>query len=63
VHAEPADLPPTRALAHRCPTCRRDWALRLVEHPAGDVLLCRYCRAVRRVVVPAQASEHAEPPA
>ena len=39
--------PVTRALAHQCPSCRRNWALRLVEHPAGAVVICRYCSAVR----------------
>lgn len=38
-----------RALAHQCPTCRRHWALQLVEHPSGKVLLCRYCSAVRQL--------------
>ncbi|MGZ4438483.1 MAG: hypothetical protein ACXVWU_04085 [Nocardioides sp.] len=37
-----------RALAHQCPTCRRHWALTLVEHPSGKVLLCRYCSTVRQ---------------
>lgn len=37
-----------RALAHQCPECRRHWALRLVEHPSGPVLVCRACSAVRR---------------
>ena len=37
----------TRALAHQCPTCRRLWALQLVEHPAGAVVVCRHCSAVR----------------
>ena len=36
-----------RALAHQCPSCRRHWALRLVEHPAGPVVVCRYCGEVR----------------
>ncbi len=39
-----------RALAHQCPACRRHWALRLVEHPAGSVVVCRFCSAVRRSV-------------
>ena len=40
-----------RALAHQCPQCRRHWALRLVEHPAGSVVLCKHCRSVRRVLL------------
>ena len=39
-----------RALAHQCPECRRHWALRLVEHPAGSVVLCKHCQSVRRVL-------------
>lgn len=39
-----------RALAHQCPSCRRHWALQLVEHPSGKVVLCRYCRAIRHSV-------------
>ena len=37
-----------RALAHQCPECRRHWALRLVEHPSGAVIICHHCGAVRR---------------
>jgi len=47
-----------RALAHQCPTCRRPWALHLVDHPAGKVVLCRYCRAVRKAI-PAALDERA----
>lgn len=39
-----------RALAHQCQSCRRLWALHLVEHPAGAVIVCRYCSAVRQRV-------------
>ena len=39
-----------RALAHQCRSCRRLWALHLVEHPAGAVIVCRYCSAVRQRV-------------
>ncbi len=37
--------------AHQCPTCRQFWALRLIDHPAGFVLKCRYCGYVRRLVI------------
>ena len=37
-----------RALAHQCLNCRRAWALQLVEHPSGRVILCRYCGAIRQ---------------
>ena len=40
-----------RALAHQCPACRRHWALRLVEHPSGNVIVCRHCGSVRRPVL------------
>ncbi|HEY6935408.1 MAG TPA: hypothetical protein VI452_18585 [Marmoricola sp.] len=42
------------ALAHQCPSCRRHWALQLVDHPAGLVAMCRYCFTVRGAV-PSQA--------
>jgi hypothetical protein len=38
------------ALAHQCHACRRHWALRVVPHPAGGVVVCRYCRVVRASV-------------
>ncbi|HET8560882.1 MAG TPA: hypothetical protein VFL69_10220 [Marmoricola sp.] len=54
VSTEPSTAPPvTRpdsargALGHQCPSCRRNWALTLIEHPSGVVVLCRYCSAVR----------------
>jgi RNase P subunit RPR2 len=46
-----------RALAHQCLTCRRHWALRLVEHPAGNVVLCRHCGAVHRVDLGSSAGD------
>jgi hypothetical protein len=30
-----------------CPACHRPWSLTVVEHPAGRVLLCTRCSAVR----------------
>ena len=36
-----------RALAHQCPACRRHWALRVVAHPSGSVVVCRYCGGAR----------------
>jgi hypothetical protein len=36
-----------RTLAHQCSECHRHWALELVDHPAGFVVRCRYCLAVR----------------
>lgn len=36
-----------RALAHQCPTCRRHWALHVVDHAAGGIVVCRYCSALR----------------
>jgi hypothetical protein len=39
-----------RALAHQCRQCRAHWALRLVEHPAGTVIACRFCGAVSGVL-------------
>lgn len=50
-----------RALAHQCPACRRHWALRLVEHPAGNVIVCRFCGTPRNAeVVGAVLDELAE---
>ena len=37
-----------RVLAHQCAACRRHWALRVVEHPAGTVVRCRFCGALVR---------------
>jgi hypothetical protein len=31
-----------------CPDCRRHGTLRLVRHPAGDVLVCRRCLGAHR---------------
>lgn len=45
-----------RVLAHQCPECRRHWALRLVEHPAGSVVLCKHCQSVRRVLLGVDAT-------
>jgi hypothetical protein len=42
--------PASGALAHQCHACRRHWALRVVPHPAGSVVVCRYCRVVRASV-------------
>jgi len=47
-----------RALAHQCPDCRRHWALQLVEHPSGKVVLCRYCGAIRQSI-PSQLNRRA----
>ena len=45
------DTPLTRAraqaLAHSCHACHKPWALRVVEHPSGRVVICRYCSAVK----------------
>jgi hypothetical protein len=38
-----------RALAHQCAACGRLWALRLVEHPVGSVVVYRHCAVVRGV--------------
>ncbi|HLN75918.1 MAG TPA: hypothetical protein VK204_02660 [Nocardioidaceae bacterium] len=37
----------SHALAHQCHACRRHWALRIVDHPSGRIVLCRYCSAIR----------------
>lgn len=36
-----------RLRAHQCTTCRTPWALRVVDHPAGRVVLCVHCGTVR----------------
>jgi len=36
-----------RALAHQCRACHRPWALRVIDHPAGKVVVCRFCSTVR----------------
>jgi len=36
-----------RSLAHQCPECRSLWALTVVVHPSGPVVLCRHCGHVR----------------
>jgi hypothetical protein len=36
-------------LANRCPACKKHWALSIIDHPSGKVVLCRYCSAVRAV--------------
>lgn len=36
-----------RSLAHQCPQCRALWALTVVIHPSGPVVLCRECGHVR----------------
>ena len=36
-----------RSLAHQCHACRRHWALQMIEHPSGKVVLCRYCSTIR----------------
>ncbi|HEX6874268.1 MAG TPA: hypothetical protein VF165_01295 [Nocardioidaceae bacterium] len=36
-----------RTLGHQCHACRRHWALRIVDHPAGRIVLCRFCSTVR----------------
>lgn len=38
-----------RALAHQCTACHRHWALRLVQRPTGNAVLCRYCGALRSI--------------
>jgi hypothetical protein len=43
------------ALAHQCHACRKHWALQVVDHPSGKVILCRYCKAVR-ASIPASSS-------
>lgn len=40
-------MPPAKALGHQCHACRRPWALQMFDHPAGPVVLCRYCFTVR----------------
>jgi hypothetical protein len=42
--------PASSTLAHQCHACRHHWALRVVPHPAGNVVVCRYCRVVRASV-------------
>lgn len=37
------------ALAHQCWSCRQPWALHMVQGPAGQLILCRYCGAPRGV--------------
>lgn len=43
-------------LGRQCPDCRRYWALVIVEHPAGKVLVCRYCSRAH-AVDPAPAAQ------
>lgn len=35
--------------SYRCPGCHRIGTLVLVQHPAGDVAVCRRCSTVRAV--------------
>ena len=44
-----------RSLSHQCPDCHQVWALQVIEHPAGRVVRCRFCLAVREVLPPAEA--------
>jgi Zn ribbon nucleic-acid-binding protein len=45
-----------RVRAHRCPTCRTPWSLRVVDHPAGRMVVCVACGSARSG---AQAELHA----
>lgn len=36
-----------RLRAHQCTTCQTPWALRVIDHPAGKVVLCVHCGTVR----------------
>lgn len=35
------------ALAHQCASCKQFWALHLVHGRGGQLILCRYCGAIR----------------
>lgn len=47
--AGPGRPPRRAALAHQCRSCRQPWALHMVQGPAGQLILCRYCGAPRGV--------------
>ncbi len=40
----------SHVLAHQCPACHRNWALQVVDHPSGKVVLCRFCATVRATI-------------
>jgi hypothetical protein len=44
-----ARRPRRRALAHQCTSCGQYWAMEVVQHPSGTVVLCRHCGALRSV--------------
>jgi hypothetical protein len=37
-----------RARVRQCATCGLPWAMQLIHHPSGIVIVCRHCGAVRR---------------
>jgi uncharacterized Zn finger protein len=39
-----------RTLAHQCPSCGRDWALRVTVVESGRFLTCRFCGDVWSVL-------------
>ncbi len=47
------------AVVSTCPDCRRRGTLQLVQHPAGDVLVCSRCLGAHRqtAAVPAGCAE------
>ena len=49
-------MEPAPAPVHACPSCRQEDAWETVRHPAGIIVVCRFCDAV--LATSARARDH-----